>query len=860
MQGLRLRSVLTVLVMVVIILLGLGSTIFWSRMSYDPGRLHGQISPALASVSSIHSYVMDLDALLKSRSVAREEVRRAWLRSLIEEKLLLLQRSARNLNDLGQGDRFFGEALSAFENAVRNAAWQTGASPGGDAGKGVSVAAVNVLTHIQEIRADLLRAEVLREHGITYGGVHLLWLSLCGVLCGVLLYRLALMAVYRIAGFWDELSGIEASPGTMRRYSCLVILASFLGSLVLVTFFLDHPGRLPLLGWWAVTLGILVMRVTDYLRKTRQTGMQHTEGAIRVFGAGCIASALVWAFFPAILFAHATTTQRLLAAFVYVALAGAGTTVLAPLWRVMQIYLGLLLLPLAACFVYVGSDEGWCMAGLCVGVFALLLHAGSNARQAIRSILVLSEENRLLADESVSRQLELENLNTTLEDRVHERTVLLELEVKTKEKYAKQLELLAQQDPLTGLLNRRALAERMDELLARAAGVGMGVQVLFIDLDRFKEVNDVQGHYVGDQILIEVARRLCGVLPEPSLVARWGGDEFVAVVPAAEGSNLVSSVRRCVADPISVRGNEIRVDASIGISLSPEQGSDVELLVRQADVALHHAKLRGRSCASIYDEAMGDQLRRLHDLGQALREALERQALDVVYQPIVPQKDGQIRKMEALVRWHDPVRGTIPPGEFIGLAEEAGLIGQLGSWVMRRACSEVSRWDEDVMISVNVSALQVMSGMLVEEVRTVLQETGLSPSRLELELTESVFVRDVKSAIDVLVALRNMGVQIAIDDFGTGYSSLSYLNRLPVNTIKIDRSFVVSSTKDGSQLLRAILGMAKGLRCSVVAEGAETLEQLNMLCDLGVDYIQGNKLCPPVSARAAQEWLARRAA
>lgn len=818
MQGFGLRSVLAVLITVAMILSGLWGLTGQSRLLYDHVRSGKALLSGLIHVAGLRSAVLDIEAVA-------DEVDHIWSRSGIARMPDFLQGIGQKVLPKEIGWGVSEDVFSLPVAVVHHAAWQHATDSSGADDRG-----------------------------------NLLMFSLAGVLCGGLFYRLVLMAVRRIPGLRDELSGIEAGPGTMRRYSCLVILASFLGSLALVVFFLDHPARPELMGWWGVTLGILLMRTVSFVRLSSTRGLQRAEKAIAVFGAGCIASASAWAVFPVIMFLHATTAQRLLTGFVYVALSGAGTTVLAPLWRVMQVYLGFLLLPLAACFVYAGSDEGWSLAGLCTGVFALLLHAGFNARQAIRSILALSEENRLLVDESVSRQLELENLNTTLEDRVYERTVMLELEINAREKYGKQLELLAQQDPLTGLLNRRALADRMDGLLARAASVGMGVQVLFIDLDRFKEVNDVQGHYVGDQILMEVARRLCQVLPESSLVARWGGDEFVAAVPVAAGAHLVSSVRSCVAEPIVVRGNEIRVDASIGISLSPEQGNDVELLVRQADVALHHAKLRGRSCASIYDEAMGDQLRRLHDLGQALREALERQALDVVYQPIVPQKPGQIRKMEALVRWHDPVRGTVPPGEFIGLAEETGLIGKLGYWVMRRACSEVSQWDEDVMISVNVSALQVMSGTLVEEVRTVLQDTGLSADHLELELTESVFVHDVKGAIDVLVALRDMGVQIAIDDFGTGYSSLSYLNRLPVNTIKIDRSFVVSSIRDGSQLLRAILGMARALRCCVVAEGAETPEQMNMLCELGVDYIQGNRLSPPISARAARDWLARVAA
>jgi len=865
MQGIRYRSLFVVLVVAVFILLGLGSVVTWTGMRSQVDILNRQSVPALLAVSDINANFKDLHTLLLSMAMERDPRQRDRLQQQLDRHLKQLTGAVSGLRGLGMESPALEEVSSAFLHAVNAAAEVAHEGRRDDAVAQIYATVMpaekNMTAYVEGVRGNLLTQQQALDEKLSYGGMTLLAYCAAGILLGLLLRGALLPSIGMLVKSPRDALVTRDIARMLHGYTGSVLVASLVAAAAQVAVFLDHPYRLLLFCWGATVLGVLATRLAAYLRWLRPAGKDSGDSvAIRNFGAGCVASALVWALFPVLFFAGASPVQRMVTAFLYAAMAGAGSAVLASMWRVLQVYLGLLLLPLAACFAYGGTRLDVTMAVLSVGMFMLLLHSAANARQSTLSALMLSSENQRLAEESVTRQLELENLNTRLEDRVHERTIMLELEVEAREKYAAQLKLLAQRDPLTGLLNRRALAEQMEELLARAAGVGMGMQVLFIDLDRFKEVNDVQGHYVGDQVLIEVANRLRRALPEPAVVARWGGDEFVAVVPVVAGRNLVPLVRDCLVEPVQVRGQEVRVDVSIGISQSPEQGRDVELLVRQADVALHHAKLRGRSCSSIYDAAMGDQLRRLHDLGQALREALERDALSIVFQPIVPQKPGYVNKMEALVRWHDPMRGTIAPGEFIALAEEVGLIGKLGSWVLLRACEEACCWACGAMVSVNVSALQVMAGGLVEEVQDVLARTGLPACQLELELTESVFVRDLESAIEVLGALRRMGVRIAIDDFGTGYSSLSYLNRLPVDTIKIDRSFVVSSAHEGNLLLRAILGMARGLRCHVVAEGAENEAQVRMLQDLGVDYIQGNQLCEPVRAELARAWLERFAA
>lgn len=864
MQKASLRSIFIVLTMGVFILLGLGGMIAWTSVRSDVDILNRQSVPALLAVSDISSSFKEVHSLLLSMSMEKDDTRRTVMQQQVKANVNRLSAAIAGLRGMGLASPALEEVSSAFFVAVNEV---SDAARRGNHDEAIRLmyssvvpAEQNMTTYVDSVRHDLLAQQKALDESLSYGGLTLLTYCVIGIVLGLILRQLLLPPVYALIKPGDDLLVTREMALLMHSYTGSVILASLLASAALVAIFLEHPHRLLLFCWWAAALGVLATRVAGYLRwfKVRD-GYFDGRIAIRNFGAGSIASAITWAVFPFLFFAGATAVQRLAMVFVYAAMAGAGSLTLAPVWRISLVYLCLLLLPPVGFFASTGNRIDITVAIMCAGMLGLLLYSCANSRRSMLSALLLSRENRRLAEESVERQLDLENLNTTLEDRVHERTVMLELEVDAKEKYASALKDMAQRDPLTGLLNRRALADQMDEVLACASGVGMGVQVLFIDLDRFKEVNDVQGHYVGDQVLIEIAERLRRVLPEPALVARWGGDEFVAVVPAATGRNLVPAIRASIVEPIRVRDNEIRIDVSIGISLSPEQGREVDILVRQAEVALRQAKLKGRSCATIYDNSMGDQLRRLHELGQALREALDHNALGLVFQPIVPQKQDLAPKLEALVRWVDPAWGAIPPSEFVALAEDNGLIGKLGYWVMLNACREASHWGGNAVISVNISALQVMAGDLLEQVEAVLAETGLPGERLELELTESVFVNDLTTTIGVLRALRERGVHIAIDDFGTGYSSLSYLNRLPIDTIKIDRSFILASAVDGDQLLRAILGMARGFGYRVVAEGAESDVQRRMLNALEVDYIQGNCLSEPLQAQAARIWLAERA-
>lgn len=854
------RSAILLLVVAAFVLVSVAGLIAWTSLQTDVDGMNRRALPALIAVKDINADYRELRSLLQAAALEPDPVRReAFAARLVPIRQHLLG-GIGALRGLGMGSPALEDVIGAYENAFERTRVVTMAGEGDRAQAMVYLALFpaeqNLQLYIDGVRDKVEAQQRAVDESLSLGGVRLLGYSILCLSCGVLLWATLMPSVAVPSA--QDLPFSREIAAVMYGHSGSLVPSSLIASGALVAIFLDHPDRLQLYCWWALSLGVLVARTVSYLRWHM---LRHTDfdgsAAIRAFGAGSLASALVWAAFPFMFFAGADPLQRLAMAFVFAAMAGGGALVLAPARRISLLYLCLLLLPQILLFAFSGSRLDIIVAVLTVGMLVMLVRATLTARRTTRSALQLSHENRHLAEETLLRQQALERLNLTLEDRVRERTTQLEREVEARESYAAQLSELALHDPLTGLLNRRALAGQMPDMLARAAKSGAGVQILFIDLDRFKEVNDVQGHGVGDQVLVELAHRLRRRLPESALVARWGGDEFLVALPGGISLDHAGMVRAAITEPVRVRDQELRLDASIGISLFPSQGDDVETLVRQADVAMYQVKLKGRSGACIYDASMGEALRRQHEMAQALRDALANGRLSMAFQPVMPTFAQRVPKMEALLRWTHPQRGVISPAEFVAVAEDVGLIGQLGRWCLEQACGEAVRWGGDTIVAVNVSALQVMSGELLNDVSRVLAASGLPPRRLELELTESVFVNDFAAISRVLAALREMGVRIVIDDFGTGYSSLSYLYRLPVDGIKIDRSFVRDVASSGEQILRAILGMASGLGFSVVAEGVENEAQETMLRRMQVDYLQGEAISLPLSAGAAAEWVGR---
>jgi diguanylate cyclase (GGDEF)-like protein/PAS domain S-box-containing protein len=417
-------------------------------------------------------------------------------------------------------------------------------------------------------------------------------------------------------------------------------------------------------------------------------------------------------------------------------------------------------------------------------------------------------------------------------------------DVTERKRAEEQIAHLAHYDALTDLPNRVLFRAQLEQALNEVQA-GEQLAVLYIDIDEFKSVNDALGHSVGDELLKAVAGRLRGCLRQTDLAARLGGDEFAVIQTAvknpSETTHLVERIYRAIREPYECGSHLISTDASIGIALAPGSGADLDQLLKNADLAMYAAKSAGRRTYRFFKPDMEAQVQARHVLEVDLRQAISDGALEVYYQPCVSLRDNRITGCEALLRWRHSERGMISPAEFIPIAEETGLINQLGEWVLTTACAEATTWPDDIKLAVNVSPVQFKSGTLALKILAALAASGLPASRLELEITEAVLIRDDEAALAILHQLRAIGVRIALDDFGTGYSSLSYLQRFPFDKIKIDRCFIDDITEpDGSScIVQAIVNIAVARHMTATAEGVETKQQLEALRALGCAEMQG---------------------
>ena len=419
---------------------------------------------------------------------------------------------------------------------------------------------------------------------------------------------------------------------------------------------------------------------------------------------------------------------------------------------------------------------------------------------------------------------------------------------------------LAHHDGLTGLPNRSALNEHLVAAVDQAKRTGEQFAVLSIDLDRFKEVNDVFGHSVGDALLEEIARRLQAAA-EGAFVGRTGGDEFILIAAGPQPTTAEAIADRLlgfVADELAVAGQSLRVRFTIGIAVFPTDGADPATLLANADAALYRAKAEARGSIRFFEPDMDQNLRERRALQVELRSAVDRGEFDLHYQPQVTI-GGAFVGFEALLRWNHPGRGMVPPAKFIPVAEDSGLIVGIGEWVLRQACREAASWAKPLEIAINLSPVQFQHGDLPALVHTVLLDTGLAPQRLTLEITEGVLIGDFSRALSILRRLKNLGVRIAMDDFGTGYSSLSYLQAFPFDKIKIDRAFIANleRSEQSAAIVRAVIGLGHGLKLPIIAEGVETQAQLAFLSRETCDEVQGYLLGRPLPIAAYAEQVGR---
>ncbi|HLH89061.1 MAG TPA: PAS-domain containing protein [Xanthobacteraceae bacterium] len=417
-----------------------------------------------------------------------------------------------------------------------------------------------------------------------------------------------------------------------------------------------------------------------------------------------------------------------------------------------------------------------------------------------------------------------------------------------------QIAHMAHHDALTGLPNRVLLRERLDAALAHAER-GRQIAVLYLDLDHFKSINDTLGHGVGDELLKEVAARLCGCLREVDTVARLGGDEFAIIqteiASPSEVASLAARIRDALTMPYELDGHQVPADVSIGISLAPDDTLDPDQLLKNADMALYRSKADGRGTYRFFEAQMDERVRSRRTLELDLRNALANGEFELYFQPVVNLERNAISACETLLRWHHPTRGMVPPTEFIPVAEETGLINQIGEWVLRQACREAATWPTNIAVAVNLSPVQFKNQNLALLIVSALGDSGLAAGRLELEITEAVLLQNNEATLATLHRIRELGVRIAMDDFGTGYSSLSYLRSFPFDKIKIDRSFIndIDEKDESGAIVQAVTSLASRLKIVTTAEGVETQAQLRMIQDLGCTEMQGYFYSRPVPAK-----------
>jgi diguanylate cyclase (GGDEF)-like protein len=430
-----------------------------------------------------------------------------------------------------------------------------------------------------------------------------------------------------------------------------------------------------------------------------------------------------------------------------------------------------------------------------------------------------------------------------------------------------RLTWLAQYDPLTNLPNRRQLAASLEEAIARAARNGQRAAVMFIDLDRFKNVNDMLGHGVGDQLLVQAAKRLEGCAGRADVVARLGGDEFALVLPQVveneDAGAVAQRVVEALAQPFYLEGQQLFVSASVGIAAYPEDGCDAATLLKNADTAMYGAKNIGRNNYQFYAAAMHENTAQRLQLESQLRQALERAEFMLHYQPKLDLGAGSISGFEALLRWNHPQRGLVPPLEFIPILEDTGLIIQVGEWVIEEVCRQLREWEAQGMapapVAINLSARQLQQDDLVGAVERIVRAAGINPALLEFELTESMLMTNPEAAVETLSRIKALGMRLSVDDFGTGYSSLAYLKRFPLDALKIDRTFVrdLPGDSDDAAITKAVIRLAHSLSLKVVAEGVENVEQIRELEKYDCDEIQGYYIGRPLPGAACAQLLSR---
>jgi diguanylate cyclase (GGDEF)-like protein len=619
----------------------------------------------------------------------------------------------------------------------------------------------------------------------------------------------------------------------------------------------------PILGWLAALILVTLARV--YLGILFGRSSPPRAGVLvwrTYFLVGAVASGLMWGSTALLLYAPESTIHQVFLAFVLGGMVIGAAAMLTPMFLVFALFASCALLPLIARYLVTGDPIHNAMGVMGVIFWLAMLIVGKRIHDTVAESLRLRSENQELIvyltdtakhvaslnSDLIATQNDLRRTNEALEGRVAERTAELQEANRRKDESLAQLQYRATHDALTGLVNRSALHDALDRLIAHAKRADERLVVLYLDLDRFKVVNDSLGHTTGDELLICVADRLKACVRQSDVVARLGGDEFAVVladtVHVMSAASVAQKILLAIEQPVTFLAHEVVTSASIGACVYPDDGSDADSLLKNADVAMYRAKQKGRSRVCFYTEDLNRMASERLSLESALRRAIAREEFELHYQPRVNMRSQRVTSVEALVRWRASEDELIPPGRFIPLAEETGLIVPLGLWVLRSACTQMREWRDagyDIRVAVNLSARQLREPDFVETLSGILAECGLEARYLELEITESVAMQDAEEMRHLLKALSDLGVSIAIDDFGTGQSSLAYLKRFHIDYLKIDQSFVHGINADATDesIVRSIIALGRNLKLTLIAEGVESEEQRAFLEAEACDEMQG---------------------
>lgn len=657
----------------------------------------------------------------------------------------------------------------------------------------------------------------------------------------------------RLTGHWSR----EAAAALYRQLPNVLIF-TFAATSALTLYFYQASSPLQIGLWWAAMQLVILFRLSNLLRWRRLSlnPGYGPHGFILLFVVTSLITGLLWSFFTLMYFESASRPQRVVIALVMSTIASGSISVLALFPWVNRLFIALLVGPLVYMFGTTGDMDDLVIAALGIVLFLGLTGFSRVAREGVLlNIQAASDRERKIASAQAQRD-ELLRAKDALETRLAEQIETLEFEILLKERYAQELARVAAIDLVTGLLNRNSFEPHVRERIETNAAWREPLGLFAIEILRY-DVLELQGFTITNQTLLALADRLKNCITGDAVLARWGDAEFMLALPLADRDLVqdAARLREVLRQPIVLTGARVSVDIIIGIACLPAGSLAIDNLLYQGAVAKLALRQLGQGGVKAFDGELDVAVKARQRLRRAMPAALDDDEFHLVFQPIEPSMPGLARKMEALLRWSSSSLGELSPAEFIPVAEETGLILRLGNWVLNEACRHASRWPQTTRVSVNVSVHQILSGELQGDIRTALEAAQLAPERLEIEITESVFAQDMDLVFRVLSEVRAMGVSIAIDDFGTGYSSLSYLRRLPIDVIKIDRSFVLELDQSGRKLLLAIVSMARSLGFHIVVEGIETYQQQSLLLAMGVDYMQGYLISHPLAPADAERWL-----